>query len=88
MIQGLRSRGLLFSEIDILRSEFKARISEVLMDQRAIARPNWVRVRLEHILAIQDRGSHSAEEQSGVVKTCASYCSLFRHGVAMRQSFW
>ena len=76
MIQGLRSRGLSLSEIDILRSEFKARISEVFMDQRAIARPNWVRVRLEHILAIQDRGSHSAEEQSGVVKTCRKLLQL------------
>jgi len=76
MIQGLRSRGLSLSEIEILRSEFKVRIEEVLMDQRTLVRPNWVRVRLEHIFAIQDRGSHSIEEQSVVVKTCRKLLQL------------
>ena len=76
MIQGLRSRGLPLSEIDILRSDFKARIKEVLTDQLTLVRPNWVQVRLEHILAIEDRGSHSIAEQSGVVKTCRKLLQL------------
>ena len=75
-IQSLTKQGVSASDINLLRTDFKARINEALIDQRALARPNWVRVRLEHILAIQDRGSHSPEEQAGVIKTCRKLLRL------------
>ena len=75
-IQRLSKEGLSALDVNLLRMDFKTRINDFLVDIRVLERSNWVRVRLALILAIQDRGSHSVEEQSGVVKTCRELLRL------------
>ena len=70
VLQGIRPQEVPAAEFDLLRVDFKARIENFLEYEHPHSRPNWVRVRLELILALQDRGSHSPAEQALVVERC------------------
>ena len=75
-IQSHSIQGVSASDINLLRTDFKTRIDDFLVDVRALERSNWVRVRLALILAIQDRGNHSRQEQAAVIKKCRKLLQL------------